>query len=199
MPKDQKNEFTSWNAEVTDESGKVKVFGPYTKETVSIPGKAILGERPSGRYKVTMVGKTKSGKTVTKDTTVQMVLWKPSANEEGMRYSVLFEFNESNANSIYEKYLNEIVIPKIQDNSTVIIHGHTDVIGNDEYNQQLSYARANEVKGIIEAGLAKRGKKGVQIDIHGFGEDTDVTPFENRYPEERFYNRTVLIDIVPAK
>jgi outer membrane protein OmpA-like peptidoglycan-associated protein len=197
--KGSKNEFTSWNAEVTDESGKVKVFGPYTKETVSIPGKAILGDRPSGRYKVTMVGKTKSGKTVTKDTTVQMVLWKPSANEEGMRYSVLFEFNESNANSIYEKYLNEIVIPKIQDNSTVIIHGHTDVIGNDEYNQQLSYARANEVKGIIEAGLAKRGKKGVQIDIHGFGEDTDVTPFENRYPEERFYNRTVLIDIVPAK
>ena len=31
----------------------------------------------------------------------------------------------------------------------------------------------------------------------GFGDDADFAPFENKFPEERFYNRTVIIDIVP--
>lgn len=190
-------EFSSWTAEVTDETGKVKVFGPYFKEIVSIPGKAILGDKSSGKYKVTMVGKNKLGQLVRKDTTLQMVLWKPDVNEQGLRYSVLFEFNESNTNPIYENYINEIIIPNIQTNNKVIIHGHTDIIGNEEYNQQLSFSRAQEIKRIIELGLAKKGIKGVKIEVYGFGEDLDLTPFDNQFPEERFYNRTVLIDIIP--
>ena len=52
---------------------------------------------------------------------------------------------------------------------------------------------------IIERALAKAGKKGVRFDTYGFGEDTRMAPFENNLPEERFYNRTVIIDIIPAK
>ncbi len=33
----------------------------------------------------------------------------------------------------------------------------------------------------------------------GYGEDIANAPFENNLPEERFYNRTVIIDIIPAK
>lgn len=33
---------------------------------------------------------------------------------------------------MYEKYLTEIVVPKIVENRKVVIQGHTDVIGETE-------------------------------------------------------------------
>ena len=155
--------------------------------------------RTEGEYKVTMIGQTKSGKVVKKETPVHMVLWAPSKNEEGMRYSVIFEFNESKAITIYEKYLTDVVAPKIPKYGTVIVHGHTDIVGDEAHNLTLSIARANEVKAILESALAKAGRNDVTFEVYGFGEDQILSPFENNYPEERFYNRTVLIDIIPAK
>jgi len=194
-----KEAFSSWSLEVRDEKGTVQSFGPYTNEKVSIPGKSILGARPEGDYKVTMTGQTKSGKTVKKETPVHMVLWTPPENEEGMRFSVIFEFNESQAITIYEKYLTDIVTPKIPKGGTVIIHGHTDIIGDEAHNQELSLARANEVRSIIENALSKAGRSDVKFEVYGFGEDQSLSPFENKFPEERFYNRSTIIDIIPPK
>jgi hypothetical protein len=41
-----------------------------------------------------------------------MVLWTPAKMEEGTRYSIIYDFNSSDAISMYEKYLTEIVTPK---------------------------------------------------------------------------------------
>jgi len=191
--------FSSWSLEIRDDKNKLQTFGPYTRDQVNIPGKTIMGTRPQGDYKVTMVGQTKSGMTVRKDANVDMVLWTPGKNEEGMRFSVIYEFDESKAISIYEKYLTEIVIPKIPMGGTVMIHGHTDITGDEVYNQKLSLARANDVRGILAAGLAKAGRSDVKFEVQGSGEDQVLSPFENNYPEERFYNRTVIIDIIPRK
>ena len=191
--------YSSWSLEIADETGNIQNFGPYTKEEVSIPGKTILGARPEGNYKVTMIGQTKSGKVVRKETSAHMVLWTPPVNEEMLRFSILYEFNKSKAISIYEKYLTDIVIPMIPVNGTVIIHGHTDIIGGEDYNLELSIARANDAKIILENGLSKAGRSDVKFEVHGFGEDQNLAPFDNKYPEERFYNRTVIIDIIPAK
>ncbi|MBA4411445.1 MAG: flagellar motor protein MotB [Odoribacter sp.] len=191
--------FSSWTLEIEDEQGKVQKFGPYTKEKVSIPGKSILGDRAKGDYKISMIGQTKSGKVIRKETSAQLVLWKPAVAEEMMRFSVIYEFNNSKAISIYEKYLTAIVTPKIPKNGTVIIHGHTDIIGGEDNNLKLSLARANDVRGILENGLAKAGRTDVKFEVHGFGEDQSLAPFENKFPEERFYNRTVIIDIIPKK
>ena len=194
-----KEAFSSWSLEIADESGKVQNFGPYSQEMVSIPGKSILGDRPSGDYKLTMVGQAKSGKVIRKETSAHMVLWSPSTTEEMMRFSILYEFNKSTAITMYEKYLTEIVIPKIPTGGTVIIHGHTDIIGGEDYNLKLSIGRAEDVRTILESGLAKAGRSDVKFEVHGFGADQTLAPFENKYPEERFYNRTVIIDIVPVK
>ena len=35
----------------------------------------------------------------------------------------------------------------------------------------------------------------MKFEITGFGEDSNYAPFKNEFPEERFYNRTVIIDI----
>jgi outer membrane protein OmpA-like peptidoglycan-associated protein len=194
-----KEAFKSWSLEIRDDKGALQKFGPYTQERVSIPGKSIMGTRPEGNYKVTMVGTTNAGKTVKKEVPVHMVLWKPADEEMGMRYSIIFEINESNAITIYEKYLTDVVTPKIPVNGTVIIHGHTDIIGDADHNEELSLARANEVGGILKNALSKAGRTDVKFEIYGFGEDENLAPFENNYPEERFYNRGVIIDIIPPK
>ncbi len=191
--------FTSWSLEIRDEKGVLQNFGPYTKENVVMPGKTILGTRASGNFAVTMVGKTKSGKILKKEVPVKMVLWTPSEREEGMRFSVIYEFNDSDAIKVYDKYLTEVVTPKIHKNGTVILHGHTDNIGEEAHNQELSLARANDVKGILENALAKAGRTDVKFEVYGFGEDAGLAPFDNNFPEERFYNRSVIIDLIPPK
>ena len=187
-----------WSLQVADEQGKAQAFGPYTEDEVKIPGKSILGSRPEGDYTVKMIGQTKSGKIVEKETPVHMVLWTPAKTVEGMRYSIIYEFNTSKTIKMYEKYLTEVVTPKIPVGATVIIKGHTDIIGEEAYNQKLSLSRANDIKNIIVAALAKTGRKDVKFDVSGYGENENNAPFENKTPEERFYNRTVIIDIIPA-
>jgi outer membrane protein OmpA-like peptidoglycan-associated protein len=187
--------FSVWSVQATDENGKVKSFGPYTQESVSLPRKSILGDKTEGDYKIILTGQTKSGKSVTKETSVHIAPWAPVKIEDGIRYSIIFEFNESKAITMYEKYLTEVVVPKIPMNGTVIIHGHTDIIGDDDHNLKLSQARANEVKSIIENALAKSNRTDVKFEATGYGEDSGRSPFDNKYPEERFYNRTVIIDV----
>jgi outer membrane protein OmpA-like peptidoglycan-associated protein len=191
--------FASWSMEATDKQGKVQKFGPYTQESVSIPGKTVLGSNSEGDYKITMIGQTASGNEIKKETTAHLVLWTPPVTEEMMRFSVIYEFNNAEAITMYDNYLTEVVSPQVPENGLVIIHGHTDIIGGEDLNLKLSAARANDVKGIMEKALAKANRSDVKFEVHGFGEDESSAPFDNKFAEERFYNRTVIIDIIPVK
>jgi len=192
-------EITTWSLEITDDNGIVQKFGPYSQEKVSIPGKSILGTRPEGNYNVKMTGQTKSGKTITQETSVHMVLWTPPKTEEGQRFSIIYEFNNSKSIEIYDRYITDIIVPKIPKGAKVIISGYTDIIGDDAHNQRLSIDRANDVRNILVSGLAKAGRNDVKLEVYGFGEDLNYAPFANKFPEERFYNRTVIIDIIPQE
>lgn len=194
-----KEVFTSWTVNLKDPKGKTKNYGPFTETKASIPVKTILGNQPEGDYKVTLTGTTANGKTVTKEAIVHVVPYIAPIVQESIRFSVLYEFNESKSIAIYEKYLTDVVAPKISNGATVIITGHTDIIGESDYNKNLSMARANDVKGILEKSLNNAGTRNVTFEIRGDGEDENLAPFENKYPEERFYNRTVVIDIVAKK
>jgi len=194
-----KNNLSSWSLEVMDQKRKTQYFGPYTQDNIVIPGKSILGDQPQGDFKITMKGTKKDGSSVQKSSTSHIVLWTPSMDEEGMRFSVLYEFNDAKAINIYEKYLSDVLTPKIPIGSKVYIHGYTDIIGNNVNNYNLSLARAHDVHKIIQNSLTKAGRKDVTFAVYGFGEDSILTPFDNTLPEERFYNRTVIIDIVPQK
>jgi outer membrane protein OmpA-like peptidoglycan-associated protein len=193
------NAFTSWYVEFTDEAGKVQNFGPYTQDEVSIPGKSILGTTPEGDYTVKMTGQTKDGRAVVKVSKIHVVLWVAPKENGGMRFSIIYEFDKSVAIKMYQKYLTEVVIPKIPTGANVIIHGHTDIIGGSDYNQQLSLARSNDVRSIMVDGLKKSGRSDVTFQVLGFGGDQKLSPFENKNPEERAYNRTVIIDIIPKQ
>lgn len=189
--------FNSWTLELTDNNGIVQYYGPYMQDKVSIPGSTILGTRPEGDFKVKMIGNTKENVVMVRETTAHITLWKPILEEEGTRFSIIYEFNKSESLAMYHKYLKEIVTPKIPINGTVIIKGHTDIIGEENHNQVLSMARANDVRSIIESALKASGRNDVKFEVSGMGEDEKSSPFDNKYPEERFYNRTVTIDILP--
>ena len=190
--------LSSWFVEITDEQGNVQSYGPYTKDQASVSGKTILGNSAQGNYKILMLGQTKSGHSIKKESSVSLMKM-DDPKQEGLRYSILFEFDKSKTIDLYEKFLTDIVTPLIPENGTVIIHGHTDIIGDEKYNQALSQDRAMSARQIIEHALAKAGRKGVKFETYGFGKDANMAPFENNLPEERFYNRTVIIDIIPAK
>ena len=190
--------LNSWNVDVTDEKGSVQHYGPYTQDQASVSGKTILGDNTQGNYKIMMNGQTKTGRTISKESSVSL-LKMDDVKQEGLRYSILFDFDRSKTIASYEKFLTDIVTPLIPENGTVIIHGHTDIIGEEKYNLTLSRQRAKDALQIIERALLNAGKKGVKFETYGFGEDTGMAPFENNLPEERFYNRTVIIDIIPVK
>lgn len=194
-----KEVFSTWFLELKDENGKMKTFGPYTDDKTIISRKLILQNQKQGNFSIKMTGTTLTGKTVTKEATVYILPYVAPKVQESIRFSVIYEFNESKSIAIYEKYLTEIVTPKIPIGGTVIIKGYTDIIGEEGYNQKLSFARANDVKSIIEKSLAKYGRNDVKFEVQGNGEDLNQALFENKYPEERFYNRTVVIDILPAQ
>ena len=197
--KSDKNEpLKSWNVDVTDESGVSQRFGPFTREQESVSGNVILGNRSEGKYKVLMTGETKEGLIINKESSLKLVR-NAAPVEESKRYSILFDFDQPKAVASYEKFLTEVVAPQINTNSNVIIHGHTDIVGSDAYNMNLSQERARDTQTILEKAVWNTGKKGVTFEVLAFGMDTVTAPFENKLPEERFYNRTVVIDIVAPK
>jgi outer membrane protein OmpA-like peptidoglycan-associated protein len=184
-----------WTLEIKDENGKVQNFGPYTAKEMSIPRTKIMGNQPKGDYKVSMNGTTKLGKNINQESTIYLTPYVAPVVQESIRFSVIYEFNESKSSAIYDKYLTDIVAPKITQNATVIITGHTDVIGEVYYNKNLSLARANDVKRILQKSISL-SRTDVKFKVRGEGENEKLAPFENKYPEERFYNRTVIIDIL---
>jgi outer membrane protein OmpA-like peptidoglycan-associated protein len=193
-----KDLLRTWSMDITDNMGMTKRYGPYTRDIVSIPGKDILGNSADGNYKVVMTGVNKKGITTTKEGSVYLKRQTETV-EKGYRFSILFDFDKSRTIDSYEKFLVDVVSPLITDGSKVIIHGHTDVIGSEDYNATLSESRAAQTQKIIERALNTAGKRNVSFETIGYGEDLDRSPFENNLPEERFYNRTVIIDIVPVK
>ena len=189
--------LSSWSVEVSEDDGPARRFGPFTSDRERIPGKMLLGEKLSGNYRIAMLGDSRAGNLVRKEETVRLTRSDQPEADYGLRFSILFEFDQSKTVATYERFLTGTVAPLIPDGGSVIIHGHTDMVGEESHNLGLSRDRALETMNILERELAKSHKKRVKFDTYGFGEDVRRAPFDNALPEERFYNRTVIIDIVP--
>jgi outer membrane protein OmpA-like peptidoglycan-associated protein len=66
---------------------------------------------------------------------------------------------------------------------TIMVQGHTDDIGDDTQNMNLSKERANEVKKFLE----KQGIQGTRMTSQGFGETKPKVP--NKDESSRAINR----------
>jgi len=188
--------LASWSLEVTDDQGKVQRFGPSIRDQESISGNTILGDRSQGDYKFVLLGQTKGGKLVSKESSAHLIR-REESKKETLRFSILFDFDQSKTIASYATFLTDVVAPLIPDSGIVLIHGHTDIIGEEVYNDSLSSRRVQDAQSIIERAISSSGKKGIAFETLACGENLQFAPFDNYFPEERFYNRTVIIDIIP--
>ena len=188
--------LTTWSVDVSDASGNTQHFGPYTDDQETISGSAILNGNKNGTYKIVMTGQTKTGHAITKESSFSLSR-EAQPNQPEQMVSILFRFDKSVTVATFENFLTNTVAPHIYSNSKVVISGYTDVIGTPEYNLTLSAERAQDAQTILQTALAKSSVTGVTYKTNGFGEVG--TSFGNTLPEERFYNRTVIINIMPGE
>ncbi len=185
----------SWTVHVTG-NGFDRTYGPYqgSMTETKLAGEPILGTNSSGTYTATVTARTTSGETVSQTENFQLArLAEPPVTDH--RFSILYEFNQSTTLDMYEDFLRNTVAPQVPANATVVIHGHTDVVGTEDRNLKLSEDRAQSALNVLKTALAG---KNVTFDSYGFGETPMRAPFGNDSPEGRYYNRTVVIEVVPS-
>jgi outer membrane protein OmpA-like peptidoglycan-associated protein/Mg-chelatase subunit ChlD len=104
---------------------------------------------------------------------------------------ILFEFDRADLKGRNQVIVNRVITRMAQlPSATMDITGHTDIIGTEEYNLELSGRRAGAVYGaMLETGIAV----GSQINYAGVGPNDP--PYDNHVPEGRALNRTVLITL----
>ena len=101
-------------------------------------------------------------------------------------HGVFFDFNQDTIKEGYEDMFdNAIKILKENPNVTVEIQGHTDSMGAESYNLDLSERRAATVK----THLINKGIEASRITTKGFGESDPVA--SNDSEEGRAHNRRV--------
>ncbi|HSE40626.1 MAG TPA: OmpA family protein [Acidobacteriota bacterium] len=110
---------------------------------------------------------------------------------------VLFDFNKAGIKPAAVATLSKVAqVIKNYGNAPVMIEGHTDSVGADDYNLKLSESRALSVKSWME----KQGEVGAaRMSIKGWGESKPVAPNlkpdGKDDPEGRQKNRRVEITI----
>jgi len=104
---------------------------------------------------------------------------------------ILFDFNRSDIKEHNMEIVDRIVarIKEIP-TATVRIIGHTDTIGNEEYNLALSTKRAKAAYDQILAGGVPASEN---ISYEGIGPHDSL--FDNDLPEGRALNRTVTVTL----
>ena len=194
------DDVATWNIEITERNGSPRTFGPYTNTGVArIKATDLIGAQRDARYSAVISMTMKDGKSITVPAKeFRLVRADEEEEQTGTRFSILFEFDDSKTVQTYEEFLVGTVAPAIPNRSSVIIHGHSDIIGEPDYNSKLSQRRSDEVQKILTRELTKAGKS-VTFDTYGFGEDERRAAFNNNMPEQRYYNRTVIIEIVPER
>ncbi|MCX8124529.1 MAG: OmpA family protein [Spirochaetes bacterium] len=108
-----------------------------------------------------------------------------------IRFSdILFEFDKYTLNADARKVLEKLVgiIKAKYPNNEIIVEGHTDNIGTDEYNQNLSEKRAQTVAGYLKNKLGHD-----KISYRGLGKKNPIA--DNSSQEGRQKNRRVEIII----
>jgi outer membrane protein OmpA-like peptidoglycan-associated protein len=113
----------------------------------------------------------------------------PPAERIVFASDALFDFDEAKLVPQGKAMLAELV-ENINENDRLIITGHTDDVGEEDYNLDLSYQRANSVRNF----LIIKGISPLQMEIIAKGESEPIE--DNSTDEGRAANRRVDISII---
>jgi outer membrane protein OmpA-like peptidoglycan-associated protein len=113
----------------------------------------------------------------------------PAAEESFLAKNILFEFNGTRVNPEFDHYLKNLAEYLLKGSvfTELVIIGHTDSVGSDAYNLNLSLKRAEAVKERVQSFLPEqhRGK----IRAEGEGERSPIA--SNKNYQGRALNRRV--------
>ncbi len=171
-----KKEFTG----KTDAQGKTNILVPkgdiylvnYKDITEMIDYSKFKVDNSPGRFSFDVIIKYEPSKLVTLD-------------------NVYFDTDKAIVKSESYKQLDEIAgLLKEKKGMEVEIAGHTDNVGSDEHNKDLSQRRAQAVKDY----LVKKGANAQHIKAVGYGADQPID--SNATPEGRAKNRRIEMRIL---
>lgn len=108
-----------------------------------------------------------------------------------------FAFNKAVLNASAKKHIDNEVMPKLANCAKVdivIVTGHSDRLGSQQYNQKLSEKRADAV-----AAYLKSKSVGAEIDIMGAGKTQSIKACDDKLPRKQLIeclapNRRVVIE-----
>jgi outer membrane protein OmpA-like peptidoglycan-associated protein len=108
--------------------------------------------------------------------------------------NITFAFNDASLQPQFYPVLDEVARTLTEYNQTVVeVAGHTDNVGSDAYNQELSVRRANSVASYLQG----RGVIQQRLITVGAGESRPVASNDNE--TGRAQNRRVEITLVPVR
>ncbi len=106
--------------------------------------------------------------------------------------NITFVTNGHDLNSGFYEVLNSVVLVLQEyDKTVIVVAGHTDSVGTEDYNQALSERRANSVAQY----LLSRDVVEARIETVGFGERAPIA--DNATAEGRSLNRRVELSLLP--
>ena len=105
---------------------------------------------------------------------------------------VYFDTNKYNINSTSQETLNKLIgVFKEYTDTNILIVGHTDSVGADDYNKTLSKNRAYAVTNYLK----QKGISQLRLTTNWFGETQPIN--DNATAEGRAKNRRVNIAVLP--
>ena len=149
-------------------------------------------------FKAVLVVTSKNGQECKSDTVtipVKRISSKSIAIDKGSestleKYNlILFKFDSPQAGELNERIMSTWVYPRVKSSSVIKVEGHTDIVGLDTRNKQLSEDRARTAENFIK----KRTSAFKELSTRGTGEEEPL--YSNELPEGRFFNRTVQVRI----
>ena len=153
--------FKSWELFVTGEDRSLN-FGPYKFNWERINPAPLMRGLDEGKFNAKVVITMQDGQQVIEY--VDFKLYKERELKNASRYLMIFDYNKSDPVMVYETKIRNEITPGMNTGNTVIIHGHTDIIGNEAGNQKLSQERADQAKLIVDNELVKENKK---VNVQG--------------------------------
>jgi OOP family OmpA-OmpF porin len=170
-------------------AGFVYAFGGEEKKPVKVEEKKPEVKKPETKPETKMAKEPSTPQPVKgADKTLPPVKKEEPKKEEKIEVTVLFEFNKTVVKPMYKDQLQKVAdFMKANPTAVATVEGHTDNVGSEKYNLNLSRKRAQSVKNYIVKNFRVDPSR---ITISWFGKNKPAA--DNKTEEGRKLNRRAI-------
>lgn len=164
-------------------AGEVKVFGTSDRVEPAEVARILGGAKPIKMRSIRLLDDVSGGPTVA-TSAAAAVIAAEAARPSALSLPVQFEFDSADILASAKPQLDALAagIRLLPATQTVVIEGHTDAVGPDTYNEQLSQRRALSVRRYL---VALHGVDPARLRAVGMGEYQTLPGASPNAPENR--------------